>query len=369
MKILYNHQVFTQTYGGISRYFVELANNIALYKNKKVTVKINSPFFKTNYLSNINQKILFNGFKVSDFKGSERLCSIVNSILSPILFKHYDPDIIHDSYYNSISLDKSRAKKIITVHDMIHELLPSYFSKEDKTSQLKKFAVTKADHIICVSKNTQKNLVDIFNIDIKKTSVIYHGFSLTSSKINEPKGFRKPYLLYVGNRNGYKNFTRFVKAYASPKIKNFYDLVTFGGGKLNDQELLLFDKLKIPRDSLQQINGNDAVLAGYYKNASLFVYPSLYEGFGIPPLEAMNYGCPVACSNTGSIPEIVGRAAILFDPYSVESIRDKIIYVLYNNKIRSSLTIKGFQQIKNFSWKKCAKETYKVYKNVLNSKH
>jgi glycosyltransferase involved in cell wall biosynthesis len=365
MKILYNHQAFSQKYGGVSRYFVELANNITLHKNKKATVKINSSFFKTNYLSNINQKILFNGFKVPDFKGSARLCSIVNSFVSPILSKHYDPDIIHETYYNGISRNKTRAKKIITVYDMIHELFPDQFPKKDKTTELKKFAVTEADHIICISKNTQKDLVDIFNIDIKKTSVIHLGFSLTAAKINEPQGFRRPYLLYVGSRNGYKNFIRFIKAYATPKIKNYFDLVMFGGGRLNDQELSLFGKLKIPRDSFQQVNGDDAELAGYYKNASLFIYPSLYEGFGIPPLEAMNYGCPVACSNTGSIPEIVGNAAILFDPYSIDAMRYNIISILYNDKIKSSLVLKGFKQIKNFSWKKCATETYKVYKNVL----
>jgi glycosyltransferase involved in cell wall biosynthesis len=365
MKILYNHQAFSQKYGGVSRYFVELANNMTLYKNKKVTVKINSAFFKTNYLSNINQKILFNGFKVPDFKGSARLCSIVNLFVSPILSKHYDPDIIHETYYNGISRNKTRAKKIITVYDMIHELFPDQFPKKDKTTQLKRIAVTEADHIICISKNTQKDLVDIFNIDIKKTSVIHLGFSLTAAKINEPQGFRRPYLLYVGSRNGYKNFIRFIKAYATPKIKNYFDLVMFGGGRLNDQELSLFDKLKVPRDSLQQVNGDDAVLAGYYKNASLFIYPSLYEGFGISPLEAMNYGCPVACSNTGSIPEIVGNAAILFDPYSIDAMRYNIISILYNDKIKSSLVLKGFKQIKNFSWKKCATETYKVYKNVL----
>jgi len=365
MKILYNHQAFIQKYGGVSRYFVELANNIILYKNKKVTVKINSPLFKTNYLSSINQKILFNGFKVPDFKGSARLCSFINSFVSPILSKHYEPDIIHETYYNGISRNKTRAKKIITVHDMIHELFPDQFPKKDKTTELKKYAVAEADHIICVSKNTQKNLVDIFNIDIKKTSVIYHGFSLTSAKTNVPQGYRRPYLLYVGSRNGYKNFIRFVNAYAAPKIKNFFNLVMFGGDRLNDRELSLFDKLKIPRDSLQQVNGDDAMLAGYYKNASLFVYPSLYEGFGIPPLEAMNFGCPVACSNTSSIPEIVGNAAILFNPYSVDSMRDSIISILYNDKIKSSLILKGFKQIKHFSWKKCATETYKVYKNVL----
>ena len=100
MKILYNHQAFHQKYGGISRYFVELANSIALYKNKETSVKIISPFFKTDYLSSKNQKFLLSGLKLPDFKGSARLCSILNSFLSPILSKYYEPNIIHDTYYN-----------------------------------------------------------------------------------------------------------------------------------------------------------------------------------------------------------------------------------------------------------------------------
>ena len=365
MKILYNHQIFHLKYGGISRYFVELANNIALYKNKEVTIKINSPFFKTNYLSNINQNILFGGLRIPDFKGSARLCSILNSFLSPLLSKYYDSNIIHNTYYNPIKYNTSHAKKIITVFDMIHELFPGQFSKKDKTTKQKKFAVANADHIICISNNTQKDLIKFFNVDINKTSVIHLGFSFRTREIKNPKKTNKPYLLYVGSRNGYKNFTRFIEAYATPKIRNFFDLVIFGGNKLNNEEISLFNRLQIPKENFKQVNGDDAMLAGYYKNALLFVYPSLYEGFGIPPLEAMHYGCPVACSNAGSIPEVVGNAALLFDPYSVESIRDNIISVAYEDKLRLSLTSKGFEQVKKFSWEKCARETYKVYKEVL----
>ena len=365
MKILYNHQIFHLKYGGIVRYHIELANNIAFYKNKEATIKINSPFFKTNYLQNINQNILFNGIKVPDFKGSARLCLIMNSFLSPILSKHYEPSIIHNTYYNVVKYNAKRAKKVITVHDMIHEIFPDHFQNKDKTTELKKFAVAEADHIICVSKNTQKDLIKFFNVDIKKTSVIYLGFSLDTNKIKDLKKIRRPYLLYVGSRIGHKNFTRFIEAYSNSKIKNFFDLIIFGGNKLNDKEISLFNRLQIPKENFKQVNGDDSMLASYYKHASLFVYPSLYEGFGIPPLEAMNYGCPVVCSNTGSIPEIVGDAAFLFDPYSVESIKNNIISVLYDNKLRSLLRLKGFKQVKKFSWEKCAKETYKVYEELL----
>lgn len=365
MKILYKHQIFHLKYGGISRYFIELARNIALYKNKEVTVKIISPFFKNNYLSNKNLKFSFSGFKVPDFKGSVRFCLMMNSFLSPILSKNYDPNIIHDTYYNTVKHNTKHTKKIITVFDMIHELFPEQFSKRDKTTELKKFAVAEADHIICISNNTQKDLIKFFNVDIKKTSVIHLGFSFMTKEIKKPEKTNKPYLLFVGSRNGYKNFTKFIEAYSAPKIKDFFDLVIFGGSRLSEKEIAIFERLQISKKSLKEINGDDATLAGYYKNASLFVYPSLYEGFGIPPLEAMHHGCPVVCSNSGSIPEVVGNAALLFDPYSVESIRNNIISVLYDNKLRLSLTSKGFEQVKKFSWEKCAKETYKVYKKVL----
>ena len=365
MKILYKHQIFHLKYGGISRYFIELANNIASYKNKEATVKIISPFFKNNYLSNKNLKFLFSGLKVPDFKGSARLCLMMNSFLSPILSKNYDPNIIHDTYYNTVKNNTKHTKKIITVFDMIHELFPDQFSKKDNTTELKKFAVAEADHIICISNNTQKDLIKFFNVDVKKTSVIHLGFSFRLKEIKKPEKTNKPYLLYVGARNGYKNFTKFIEAYSAPKIKDFYDLVIFGGSRLNEKEIAMFERLQISKKSLKEINGDDATLAGYYKNASLFVYPSLYEGFGIPPLEAMHHGCPVVCSNTSSVPEVVGNAALLFDPYSVESIRNNIISVLYDNKLRLSLISKGFEQVKKFSWEKCARETYKVYKEVL----
>ena len=365
MKILYNYQVFHQKYGGVARYFVELANNIALYKNKEATVKIISPFFKTDYLSNNNRNFLFSGLKVPDFKGSARLCLLMNSFLSPILSKHYDPNIIHDTYYNAVKHNTRNTKKIITVYDMTHELFPDQFPKKDKTTELKKFAVAEADHIICISNNTQKDLINFFNVDINKTSVIHCGFSLGTKEIKNPEKTNKPYLLYVGSRTGYKNFTRFIEAYSAPKIRNFFDLVIFGGSRLNEKEIALLDSLQISKECIKQVNADDATLAGYYKNASLFVYPTLYEGFGFPPLEAMNLGCPVVCSNAGSIPEVVGNAALLFDPYSVDSIRDNIINVLYDNSLSSSLILKGFEQVKKFSWEKCARETYNIYKKVL----
>lgn len=103
-----------------------------------------------------------------------------------------------------------------------------------------------------------------------------------------------------------------------------------------------------------------------YKKASLFVYPSLYEGFGIPPLEAMSLGCPVACSNTSSIAEVVSNAGVYFDPYSVESISNTIKFILYDDSLRKELIKKGEKRIKYFSWEKCSLETYNLYKKLIS---
>ncbi len=248
---------------------------------------------------------------------------------------------------------------------MIHELYYEQFPKSDKTIEHKKLALKRADHIICISRNTQKDLIKIQNIDINKTSVVHLGFSFKTEHQNFMVAGIKPYILFVGLRNGYKNFSNFVKAYSSSKlIYNNFKIVCFGGGKFDIEEMRLFEEFKISNDLIVQLSGDDIILKKYYSNASVVIYPSLYEGFGIPPLEAMACGCPVVCSNSSSLPEVVGDAAHLFDPTSIESIKYALEMTLFNNDVREKLILKGFKRIKSFSWEKCAKETYEIYKKV-----
>ena len=367
MRIAYVHQIFSlQKFGGISRYFIELAKNMSTASEDTALAKFFAPFHKNDYLEYNHQNLSFSGIKVPDIRGSGRFCHAINSFLTPFFYNNFDPDLIHHTYFACSNWKSSRAKKVITVHDMIDELFPKQFTNIDKALEAKKIAITEADHVICISENTQKDLVNILGIDIEKTSVVHLGVSLLTKNVIFTELVDRPYLLYVGSRDGYKNFSGFLKAYSnSPHIKNSFNLVAFGGGAFRPEEFATFERLNISTESVKQVSGNDALLAGYYRNASLFVYPSLYEGFGIPPLEAMSYGCPVACSNSSSIPEIVGNAATLFDPFSVESMRNCVEEVLFDNDIRSTLVTKGFERIKLFSWEKCARETHEVYKQVL----
>ena len=140
----------------------------------------------------------------------------------------------------------------------------------------------------------------------------------------------------------------------------------FGGGGFTVEETNLIQQLGLSLEHVCQISGNDASLAWHYKFASAFIYPSLYEGFGIPPLEAMSFDCPVVCSGVSSIPEVVGEAAELFDPYKPESIRMAIERVVSDDALKQTLIARGRARIKLFSWERCARETLDVYRKVLS---
>ena len=367
MLVNFDHQVFSsQQYGGISRYFVELARNLTLESRNKIEIKIIAPFYKNKYLHQSRKKLNLNGVFIPDIPKTGKLLRCFNDFGSPFLQKLASPDIIHETYYSPKTIGSKKPIRVITVHDMIHEIFPDNFSKKDPTIDFKKNAISRADHLICVSENTRNDLINILGVKRDKTSVVHHGFALTASQSKIMTLKSKPFLLYVGSRGGYKNFYRFVEAYAASSVllKEF-DLLCFGGGGFRQHEINLFKELKISPDKIYHVAGDDDSLANYYKNASLFIYPSLYEGFGIPPLEAMSYGCPVICSNTSSIPEVVGEAAIFFDPYSIESIQEAMEEILFDSSSRSLVIKRGYDRINNFSWEKCARETLNIYQGLL----
>ena len=175
----------------------------------------------------------------------------------------------------------------------------------------------------------------------------------------------KPYILFVGDRSRYKNFKNFIKAYvSSQKLKNDFNIVCFGGASFLTEEINFFKELNISQKIIK-IDGNDLELNYVFKKARCFVFPSLYEGFGLPLLESMNMDCPVICSNTSCFPEVVNKAAAMFNPNDIENIRYEIESVVFDNERILNLIKKGKENIKNFSWNKCANETLKIYKSLF----
>lgn len=367
MRVVYDHQIFAaQRYGGISRYFFELARSLSEGAVEGVKVNVNSPLYVNNYLSGAPSSLGLLGAHLPVFRGAERVCRGANAVLSPSLMRALRPDIVHETYYSSRSSARRPGRTVITVYDMIHELFPQSFPGLDQTSALKRHAVKRADHVICISEHTQRDLVRLFDVPVEKTSVVHLGFSLTASDIQVQQAPERPYLLYVGMRGGYKNFETLLQAYSGqPWLKDNFDLIAFGGGEFTAHERALIERLGVVAQVRQQ-GGSDQVLAARYKQATLFIYPSLYEGFGIPPLEAMSYGCPVVCSNTSSIPEVVGAAARMFDPDSTESLAAVLLEVLQSPETCQELKKLGLARVDEFSWHRCARETHAIYQRVLS---
>jgi glycosyltransferase involved in cell wall biosynthesis len=378
LRVIYDHQVFSwQKYGGISRYIYEVATHLAQSEN--IEVKILAIAYVNEYLKSYksdNKSNLIVGFPIPDThkKRINELVGKFNQGVSAILLKKYPHNILHQTYYSSGKrVSDPHVKVVITVHDMIHEKFSQFFNSknifnsQDKTSLIKKEAVQQADGIICVSENTKKDLIEILNVEPSKISVVYHGYSLnTYSSDTVAPNLPHPYILYVGERGGYKNFNALLQAYAhASQLRNNFHLVCFGGGVFHPNEINQISTLGLPEGKVIQVSGNDNFLANLYQNAALFVYPSLYEGFGMPLLEAMALKCPVACSNTSSIPEVVGEAAELFDPNEPDNIAEALQTILFSAEKSKKLVQLSTERIKLFSWETCAEKTKKVYLSLL----
>lgn len=367
MRIAYDHQIFGwQQYGGISRYFFELASEMA--STCQQDARIIAPLYVNRYLAKAPAALKVNGLPGPYLPKSGRLYRWANALIAAPLLRRFRPAIVHETYYANTGLAPRGAKVVLTVFDMIHERFKDSISAFDPVSREKIQAVRRADHVICISEQTRRDLLNLIDIDPARTSVVYLGFSLTDVAAREPDDILTPrqFLLYVGKRGGYKNFERLLTAYAaSPRLRAECDLVCFGGGGLTSTERGLMRRLGIPAECVRQVSGDDALLRAYYRAALAFVFPSLYEGFGLPPLEAMSFDCPAICSGVSSIPEVVGDAAATFDPYDTEAMRRAIERVIGDDDFRQSLILRGRQRIGMFSWTRCARETLDVYRKVL----
>ena len=372
MKIFFDHKIFTlQNYGGPSRYFINLIDQ--LNKIESISAKIYAPIHINHFLSStanhnvgIANKVPFANY-LSQFNSFKKQIMKINNKLNNFYMDKNKPNIIHSTYYDD-RFPLKTDKLVITVFDLIHEIFHDDYNK-NKNFLPKENILKKACQIICISESTKKDLINFYNIDKKKITVTHLANSLSSNYNPQNKiklKLSNKFFLYVGPRRKYKNFNQLLYLLNYNKqIHKEFDLVTFGGGKLNQDEKKLIKKLNLNKDKIIQIDGDESILKYLYKNAEFFIYPSKYEGFGIPILESFSQECPVLCSNTSSLPEVAGDAAFFFDPNDLSSISNSINKIISSNDLRSSLIKKGNQRLKMFSWNKCALETLNVYKKMI----
>jgi glycosyltransferase involved in cell wall biosynthesis len=290
------------------------------------------------------------------------------------LLKKQDFDLFHPTYYDPY-FQKYLEKKpfVLTVYDMIHELYPEYFSLNDPTKTAKKELIEKADSVIAISNNTKNDIIRFTDVDPDRISVIYLGnpFEFTGplshGKISlEITSFKKPYLLFVGTRSGYKNFKFFISSFTK-LLKNHENLHVYcaGGGPFTSDELNRLRELNLLA-KVHYVKTNDMIMKYLYENAQAFIFPSLYEGFGLPVLEAFSCGCPVVLSNSSSLSEIAGDAACYIDPDDGDSLIRGIESVLSDKDYHENFIRKGYERLKFFSWEKTARETKRVYDSLVN---
>lgn len=368
MRIAFDYQTFAlQSYGGISRYFTRLAQNL-LEMNQQVGVF--APLHRNSYLSELPNGTVA-GLRINGWHPrAGRLIMPYNRFKSRRAISKWQPDLVHETYYSRHRSATGTLPSVITVYDMIFELFPEAFEIDDPTAALKRAAINRADHVICISENTRADLTRLYRLPASKLSVVHLGFDQLAQRGGdavEMAQSAKPFLLYVGERSrSYKNFTGFLRAVASSnKLRADFDIVAFGDPPFSAGEMQTVSSLGLDGKQVRQMSGGDDVLGRVYASATALVYPSLYEGFGIPPLEAMAHQCPVISSNASSMPEVIGTAAEYFDPNSVEDMRRAIESVVYSDTRIGELKQAGAKRLSAFSWKKCARETLEIYKTVV----
>jgi glycosyltransferase involved in cell wall biosynthesis len=370
VNILYDHQVFSlQDAGGASRYYFELLKCFANIPNIEVQTLIGFNSSVMPLASVTSSSIRVRSIRSSIPPGVLRYAA--NEALS-IACKTFSGrfDIYHSTLYRFIPTVTAR-RRFATHHDCVHERFPQLFRDVKRILRAKRKLFEKADGIICVSESSRRDLEEFYGIARDRTRVIHHGFSplpcCASAEEQLRTATRREYILFVGSRAAYKNFPTLLRAFRATEVFKSYDLVTVGGGPFTEAEQTLFRELEVEEAVVGIPKASDALLSAAYGGATLFVYPSLYEGFGFPPLEAMSRDCPVLVTRSSSLPEICMDAALYFEQGCEESLSRELLRSLSDTEAREAAINRGKEIVKLYSWRRCAEQTLDYYRECLRN--
>ncbi len=383
MKVLFDSQAFDmQSHGGVSRYIAEITQHFP----SEVTPMIGVLETDNVYLKQMGYPScgnLYENFISKQYFPMKRMLykayynikyghpglwdhtPKINQLYSEHLIKQMEYDIFHATYFDGYFLKALEQRPfILTVHDMISELYPNYYEPTHSLVTGKKLLVPKAAHIIAVSQKTKEDLMRIMHVPEDKITVIYHGVDDTPYTPSAESLFDFEYILFVGERHFYKNFSLFVRD-VIPVLKRHQELKVVCTGKpFNSDEQLLMKSHSVEDRFVQYFVKTNQEFMDLYHHAFAFVYPSAYEGFGMPILEAYKAGCPVMLNCASCFPEIAGDAAVYFtveENFSDFEEQFETLYHLDSNE-RTHLIAKQQERLKRYSWQQSAEKHAAVYR-------
>lgn len=329
---------------------------------------------------------------VFNFRGTEDLCKAMQGIdlpirvctklpygvyrrlwhTVPVSYEAFFARVDLTVFFNFIVPPRIHGKAITTVHDLTYLRYPETMDWKNLRRIQKDIAYSlqRSNRILTVSEFSKQELCQLLHVPENKVSVVYNAPVLSSETTNAEQVLQKhgvsgPYILYVGTLEPRKNLVRLIQAFAQLKKTERipHKLVLAGGKGWNSEEI--YAQAEKTADVLTIGYVSNAEKNALYQNAELFAFPSIYEGFGIPPLEAMSLGCPVVCANAASLPEVVGDAAELIEPMEVDSIAEGMLRVLADEPYRMKLVQSGYAQAKKFNWDDSANKLTQICREVL----
>jgi glycosyltransferase involved in cell wall biosynthesis len=370
VRVTFDHQAFSlQRTGGITRYFYELINGLS---NLATDVQITALLGFSTSVWPLADALQGSGGMIRlgpQLFRSTRTTYALNEMISGVVsFGLKKADIYHSTLYRFLPSVRAR-RKVATNHDCIHELFPELYPNHARVAAMKRRMFSEADLIFCVSEASRQDMQKFYSIEDAKIRVVHHGVALLprseSGRKKLEKLIQRPFVLYVGLRGLYKNFSGLLKAFASSGAARDFDLLAVGGGAPTETEQHTVAALGLCNSVKWLPLADLPLLAEAYASATLFVYPSLHEGFGMPPLEAMLAGCPTLVASNSATQEVCKDASTFFDPYDAQDFTDKLAHLLKNDVERLKNIGKGVELANSYTWEKAVRKTLAGYQAIL----
>ena len=366
MRIAVDHQVTSlQDAGGMSRYHYELARQLRGREGISLDLLLGGESSVLPFAGLEGEGLRVEGWKSRLGPGYPRYAmnALWTAAIAPI---HGRYDVYHTTYQRCEPAIRHRAL-VATHHDATQERFPELFRNAAAIQARKRRLYQRADMVICVSESARRDLLEIYGVDRSRTCVVHHGLTpVAEGSTGRGDDEEQPYVLYVGSRSAYKNFPALLRAFAAAEATRGMRLLAAGGGRWSAGERETIVALGLEGHVVLLPRVEELHLGEFYRGAALFVYPSLYEGFGLPPIEAMSAGCPVLVSRSSALPEVCGEAAHYFDPAVEGALERELGRVLGDRELLRSKVDAGRAWVERYTWETSAQGTLAAYREALD---